>query len=370
MIDRHSRNRGRADARFPETARPPGRPPKTLETPHFFATAPEALEADPWLAAIVEHSNDAILSKTLDGVITSWNRSAERLFGFTAAEAIGRSITIIIPENRLHEEEDILRRIKAGQVVEHFETVRRRKDGELIDISVTISPVRNKAGDILGASKIAQDATAQKRARAEQALLLREIQHRIKNLFSLASGLVSLSARGATTATELATDLRGRLHALARAHSLTLHDIDGASQPGTEATFLTLLEAILAPYRHEHGSHIAITGDDVPLARNSLTSAALLLHELSTNAAKYGALSSPQGRLDIEVAKDGDRLLVRWIERSEGVVASGPRQEGFGTKLEQAALQGMMGQISRNWSDGELTIEIAFPLDTLTGQPR
>jgi PAS domain S-box-containing protein len=114
------------------------------------------------LAAIVESSEDAIISKTLDGIVTSWNRGAEHLFGYTAAEAIGQHITLVVPFDRWSEEAIILERLRRGERVEHFETVRKRKDGSMIDISLTISPVRNALGEIVGASKVARDITAQK----------------------------------------------------------------------------------------------------------------------------------------------------------------------------------------------------------------
>ena len=119
------------------------------------------------LAAIIESSDDAIASKTLDGVVTSWNKAAERIFGWTSAEIVGKPITLIIPTNRLDEEPEILRRIQAGERVDHFETVRQTKDGRLIDVSVTISPIRDLSGRIVGASKIARDITLQKRFEQE-----------------------------------------------------------------------------------------------------------------------------------------------------------------------------------------------------------
>ena len=118
------------------------------------------------LAAIVASSDDAIVSKDLNGVIQTWNPAAERIFGYTAEEAIGRSITMLIPEERLPEETEVLTRIRAGLSVEHFETVRRRKDGTLIDIALTVSPIRVEGGQIVGASKIARDITYQRRLRA------------------------------------------------------------------------------------------------------------------------------------------------------------------------------------------------------------
>ena len=118
------------------------------------------------LAAIVGCSDDAIVSKDLDGIITSWNQGAERLFGYTAEEAVGQSITLIIPSDRLDEERNILNRLKRGQKVEHFETVRVRKDGTTLDISLTISPLKDDQGRIVGASKVARDITGRKRAEA------------------------------------------------------------------------------------------------------------------------------------------------------------------------------------------------------------
>jgi PAS domain S-box-containing protein len=118
------------------------------------------------LAAIVTSSEDAIVSKTLDGIIQTWNRGAERIFGWTAEEVIGKSITIIIPEDRLGEEANVISRIRSGLSVEHFETVRRRKDGSAVDISLTVSPVRTEDGQIIGASKIARDISEQQRLRA------------------------------------------------------------------------------------------------------------------------------------------------------------------------------------------------------------
>jgi len=124
------------------------------------------------LAAIVDSSADAIVSKTLDGVITSWNRGAERLFGWTAAEAVGRHITLVIPRERWPEEADVLGRVRRGERVDHYETVRVTKDGQLLDISLTVSPLRDATGRIVGASKIARDVSERRRFEAERDRLL------------------------------------------------------------------------------------------------------------------------------------------------------------------------------------------------------
>lgn len=147
---------------------------RQLETLARFASAAyqaaTSLDASKRLAAIVESSDDAIISKNLDGVISSWNKGAERLFGYTAEEAIGQKITLIIPPDRLDEEPAILDRLRRGERVDHFETIRMRKDGRLLDISATISPIRNDLGRVVGASKVARDITDLKeidRARKE-----------------------------------------------------------------------------------------------------------------------------------------------------------------------------------------------------------
>jgi two-component system sensor kinase FixL len=142
---------------------------------HDERTAGEAAAV---LAAIVEHSDDAIVGKTLDGTMTSWNRAAERVFGYRADEAVGRNVTMLLPPDRVDEERDILRRLTGGQSVEHFESRRRTKDGRLIDVALTISPVRDAAGRVVGASKIARDVTAAKR----DALALRDSEARFRQL--------------------------------------------------------------------------------------------------------------------------------------------------------------------------------------------
>jgi PAS domain S-box-containing protein len=143
----------------PDDRPPAGSPAKeqfNLQSPEF---------APYWLSALIESAEDAIVSKTLDGIITSWNAGAQRIFGYTPDEVIGKSVTILIPEGHLDEEPAILARLRAGERIEHYETVRVRKDGRLIDISLTVSPIKGPNGKIVGASKIARDITEQRQAR-------------------------------------------------------------------------------------------------------------------------------------------------------------------------------------------------------------
>src|SRR3954470_8761355 len=166
---------------------------------------PKAPDAAARLAAIVESSNDAIISKDLNGTIITWNPAAEQLFGYRADEVIGRSITLLIPEERLGEEEDTLARLRRGEVIDHFDTVRRRKDGSSVDISLTISPIRSADGTVVGASKIARDISEQRRTTRE----LEELYRRLIGLATVsASILASPRVEDVVTATmTLASDV-------------------------------------------------------------------------------------------------------------------------------------------------------------------
>jgi PAS domain S-box-containing protein len=201
------------------------------------------------LIAIVESSDDAIFANDLDGTITNWNAGAERLFGYSENEVIGKSGTILIPSDRIDEEPTILASLRNGERIDHYETVRSRKDGSLVDISLTVSPIKDADGSVIGVSKIARDITDRRRALEKQQLLLREMKHRIKNLFAVASSIVNVSARSAASPAALACAVSDRLNALARAHSLTLSRAvadEAFDQPAT--TMHALVRAILSPY--------------------------------------------------------------------------------------------------------------------------
>jgi len=324
------------------------------------------------LASIVEFSDDAIISKDLDGIIKSWNPGAERLFAYTADEIIGKPITLLIPTDRHDEESDILSRIRRGECVDHYETVRRRKDGSLVDISVTVSPIKNAEGRIIGASKIARDITERRRAQEQQNLLLREMSHRVKNLFAVTCGLVTLSARSARTPADMAEAVRERLGALARAHGLTRPGlINGDGKPCQNTSLHALVQTILAPYvdpEHfeDHGFFL-ITGPCLPISGNAVTSIALIMHELATNAAKYGALSSHGGHVRIDWSVKRDELLLTWKEHG-GPSLDGPAEnEGFGNSLVRRLVTGQFGgKLSYDWNPEGLIIRLSMPVKHLT----
>ena len=285
--------------------------------------------ANALLAAIVEGSDDAIASKTLDGIVTSWNRGAERLFGYTAEEMVGRSITVLIPADRPDEEPAILERVRRGERVDHYETVRRRKDGSLIDISLTVSPVRDRRGRIVGASKIARDITERKRAERERELRLGELRHRVKNLLAMVRALARRTGAEGRSGEQYRDAFLGRLEAFAVAHELAF-----AAEGGADLAML--VGRVLEPYAGERGAVEVAAGPAVTLAGAKVQALALVLHELATNAVKHGALSGPGGRVRVgwEVGEAGGvrRVRLRWEERV-GPPVTPPAVRGFGTDL-------------------------------------
>jgi PAS domain S-box-containing protein len=317
------------------------------------------------IAAIVESSEDAILTKDLNGVITSWNHGATRLFGYAADEVIGKPVMILIPAERHDEEPTILGRIRRGERIDHYETVRQRKDGSAVDISLTVSPVRNPNGEIVGASKIARDITERRRAEQQQRLLLREMDHRVKNLLALAGGVVALSARSASTPEELASVVRDRLMALARAQALTLPvTSEGGQRIEPSTTLHTLIRTILSPYEGRSDgdqARAAISGPDIQLAGSLVTTFALLLHEFATNAAKYGALSTASGHIDIACSEHEGQFVLTWQEHGGPRIDSHADSEGFGTMLARSTVRDQLrGEILRDWRPEGLAIRLSF----------
>ena len=314
------------------------------------------------LAAIVESSDDAILAKDMNGVIITWNKGAERLFGYTPEEVVGQPILMLIPPDRLDEEPKILSRIRSGERIDHYETIRRRKDGSLVDVSLSVSPIRSLDGRIVGASKIARDITERRLADERQRLLLREMNHRVKNLFTVAISLVTLSARSAATPAELAASVAARLEALSRAHALTIQSVSGETVETEQATTLhALIRTLVAPFENNpDSSRVRIEGVDVPVSGNAATSLSLLLHEFATNATKYGALSTPEGTIDILCADEGERFVLTWAEHDGPNIQSEPVAEGFGTLLSKATARGQLGgDIEREWRPQGLFLRLS-----------
>jgi len=282
-----------------------------------------------WLASIVESSHDAIISVDSRGIITTWNNGAELLYGFASDEVIGRPIKILVPPDRPHEDRRFLERLKRGERIEDHETVRQRKDGSRVDVSLMISPVKDAEGNIVGASAIVRDITGRKRAEAREKMLMAELDHRVKNVLARVAMVIMSSRHGSRSIDEFARSLTGRVNAIAAAHALL-------SQREWDTVGLgAIVRNQLAPY--ETGANITINGTDVMLSPVATRVMAMVLHELVTNAAKYGALSGPTGRISVNWERKPNghaaaNLVFVWREHgSPPTVAE--VQSGYGTRL-------------------------------------
>jgi PAS domain S-box-containing protein len=413
---------------------------------------------DQRLAAIVDSSHDAIVSEDLDGLLTSWNRGAARLFGYTSEEMIGRSITALIPPDRHHEHVQILERIRRGEPVDALETVRKRRDGSLVDVSVSVSPLRNSAGELTGASKILRDitqrkkaelalgernlqlalagkaarvgsfaydidtermqispgyaaihgfadgtteitrsewqlgvhpedsarwetlrsrawrerreeyggeyrivrpegeirwiearvfvsydgngrphravgvdidVTARKRAEEQQRVLNAELDHRVKNVLATVSAIAAHTKDGSSSMDDFVVALDSRIQSMASTHELL------SSSRWEGVPLRELVRRELAPYASNN--NMRIKGPEVILKAEAAQTIASVLHELTTNAAKYGALSAREGRVLVRWrrAPNGQApgpLVIEWLE-SGGPPVEVPSSCGFGRSV-------------------------------------
>jgi len=314
-------------------------------------------EAAQRLAAIVESSDDAIVSKDLNGIIVSWNAGAARLFGYSAEEIVGKPVTTLIPPNHSDEEPTILQRLRRGERIDHYETVRQRKDGSLFDISLTVSPIKAVNGTIIGASKVARDITERKQAEATKEFLLNEIQHRVKNMLATVQAIASQTLKS-TPPNERQT-FADRIKALSRAYDLL------TSQSVDRANIVDVVEQSLAVFQAQGGGRFHLDGPKAWLSANHALSLAMILHELGTNAAKYGALSNEEGQVLVTWKLVGEgqakRITFCWRE-SKGPAVTPPQRRGFGSTLIERAFAGEQGKARIEFAPSGLTYSLEFPL--------
>ncbi len=303
------------------------------------------------LAAIVETSDDAIISKDLNGIITSWNRAAERLFGYTAPEVIGRPVTILMPPERVDEEPGILRRVRRGERIEHYETVRRRKDGTLFDVSLSVSPLVDHDGKVIGASKIARDITERKRIEQE----LRDAnRHKDEFLAILSHEMRNPLApmQHAVTLLQMADDPEIRRQACAILGRQVAHmsrlvddlldisrisrgDVDMRKQ---EVDLATIIQAAIETCRPVmeaagHQLDISLPGSPINVLADRLR-LAQVISNLLNNAAKY---TPPGGRIGVKVSPASGVAAISVQDNGIGISAAElPRIFGMFTQLDGA----------------------------------
>lgn len=288
----------------------------------------QALESQ--LAAIVASSHDAILSTDLDMNILSWNDGAEQLYGYRAEEIVGQKVTVLLPSDRAEEESDILKKISQGLRVAPHETVRLHKNGGHLDVQLTVSPVLDGLGKIIGASKTAHDISDKKKAEHLQKAILGEMKHRIKNVLATVQALARQTFREESQQSGYEA-FEARLSAMARTHDILTAD-------GWQSAELTrIVEQSLLPFGPEN---FVIKGPLIIVSSRAAVAFSLGLHELATNAAKYGALSISNGKVEVNWsinAPQSEMFEFHWIEKGGPPVTS-PQRRGFGSKLIEIVL--------------------------------
>ncbi|MBY3179530.1 PAS domain S-box protein [Rhizobium leguminosarum] len=309
------------------------------------------------LASIISSSEDAILGIDLAMNVTDWNAGAAKLYGYSFDEIIGQPVTILIPDDRVDEEGRIITRIKAGERIETHETIRRHKSGKLLDVSLTVSPIYDAKGRIVGASKIARDITARKEAERIQEILIGELNHRVKNILATVAAIARQTFAGAQDVEASRAAFDARLQSLARAHDLLTHSNWEA------ASLRTVISDALSAYPAER---LDISGPDVSISPKAVVAIALIVHELATNAAKYGALSAEAGKVSISwklEASPDPYLTLLWSE-SGGPPVALPSRRGFGSRLIEAMSSGQLrGHASLAYDGSGVRCLIRAPLE-------
>ena len=243
----------------------------------------------------------------------------------------------------------------------------RHADGSWRWVLGRALPIRDAEGAITRWFGTCTDIHEQKLALEEREVISQELSHRIKNIFSVIAGLVTFSARGRPEFAGIANDLRDRITALGRAHDF-VRPHSAQSQPvRRQDSLMGLLDELFAPYQEKDAPRLMIDGDDVMIDDRSATPLALLFHELATNAAKYGALSVPDGRVTVTAARDGETTVLNWIEQGGPVVTQPPQTGGFGTQLiELSAVRQLGGKVDRDWRPEGLQVTIRTPHSAMT----
>jgi PAS domain S-box-containing protein len=321
----------------------------------------EEAEKNTRLATIVATSADAIISMSNDGTIQSWNPGAERLFGYTAEEVIGKSERLLFPEDAEAEFKDKYRHLRHGEHVMR-DTVRLRKDGSLLDVNINVAPMRRPDGHIFGFSAVLRDITERKRVEKHLRMVMRELSHRTKNLLAVIVAMVRQTARTSTDVAVLQSHLIQRLQSLSASHDLLV------AEDWTGASLEELIRAVLQPFTGNAEDALECIGQPVFVNATAAQNLGLALHELATNAAKYGALSISSGRVQVSWGFENDsegvrRLVVHWSERN-GPRVTPPTVKGFGhVVIERVVGQALSANVDYQFPPEGVRWSIAMPLD-------
>jgi len=321
-------------------------------------------EANALHASTVLSSTDAIFSIDPDLIIKTWNGGAERLYGYTAAEAIGQPLKMICPDELREEQSGLYAQTMKGKAV-LLETVRRHKDGRLIPVGISGSPILAADGRVTGVAAVHRDMTENRAFKEHLGFTLRELSHRTKNLLAVVQGLARMIARRSGSLDEFEIRFRGCIQALAHSHDLLVqHDWKGA-------TLQELLRVQLAPFGGLDTKKIRIDGPEVFLTPPAMQSLGLVMHELATNATKHGALSTPAGSVAIDWTRDPADYGVTmvWRERNGPPVAE-PTRKGFGQVMFERIGASLDGSITTDFRPEGFVCTVTVAANNLMPESR
>jgi PAS domain S-box-containing protein len=328
----------------------------------------EEAERNAQLATIVATSADAIISLSDEGTVLSWNPGAEQMFGYAADEIVGKSERILFAEDADREFKEKYEHLRQGEHLRR-DTVRRRKDGTFVNVSINAAPMRHADGHIIGFSAVLRDVTERKRVEKHLRVVMRELSHRTKNLLAVIIAMVRQTARSSNDVAVLQSELIQRLQSLSASHDLLV------AKDWAGASLEELIRAVLQPFIGTSDA-LVCEGPKVVVNATAAQNLGLALHELATNAAKYGALSTSAGQVriswEIEPGDaqsdtepnggDTSRLRLTWAERG-GPPVTPPRIKGFGrVVIERVAAQALSATVDYEFPREGVRWSIAMPM--------
>jgi PAS domain S-box-containing protein len=320
------------------------------------------------LAAIVETSKDFIGLSTLDGEITHLNEAALALVGLPdIADARRHRIPdFFTEESRRVLAETVMPAVRRVGFWEGELAFRHFGTGEPVAVLYNIFPVRDPIGAEVGYATVTRDLREAKRAEEARDLLIRELSHRIKNIFAVVGGLAALTARSDPAGKPFATAFRERLGALARAHEYVRPHSPESAPAIAGQTVLGLMRLIMAAYEEGGQARVSIFGDDAEIGERTATALALIMHEQATNAMKYGGLSTKEGGVSLSGHREAGRYTLTWAESGGPPVSGPPSRKGFGTVLAERSVAGQLdGVLEHDWAPGGLLMRLSVPIENL-----
>jgi two-component system CheB/CheR fusion protein len=319
-------------------------------------------EAQARLAAVATHSVDALIGIDLTGTIMSWNAGAERMYGYTSSEAVGKLFAILLPPERRREVKEIIDRLKSNAIVTATETERLTKSKQLLPISFTAAPILDAGGKLIAGSIIDRDISEQAKAARQQALLLSELNHRVKNTLATVLSIAARTQKSSKSLDVYASAFEGRIKSLNAAHDLLSRNV------WTGVQLRDLIRVELRPYESRKPRNL-VEGPDIFLSPQAALILAMVLHELATNAGKYGSLSQ-KGHVSVEWTLTGPgkrrQLSLLWQEE-DGPKVMAPGRASFGlTFIERSISYELGGEAKITFKPSGLQVKLQVPLENVT----